>query len=136
MANERYKKNPGKFGPKSVIGVYLRAMNMTQYRDLTYADSDTLSKTKTTPEEEPTETEYEQELLKKLEAGEITQEQYNTLTKTNIVNLSEFGGGTSIIDEDGFISGLKEMVPTEDKPADEPSTPQEQAPRYQIDVNY
>ena len=136
MANERYKKNPGKFGPKSVIGVYLRAMNMTQYRDLTYADSDTLSKTKTTPEEEPTETEYEQELLKKLEAGEITQEQYNTLTKTNIVNLSEFGGGTSIIDEDGFISGLKEMVPTEDKPADEPSAPQEQAPRYQIDVNY
>ena len=136
MANERYKKNPGKFGPKSVIGVYLRAMNMTQYRDLTYADSDTLSKTKTTPEEEPTETEYEQELLKKLEAGEITQEQYNTLTKTNIVNLSEFGGGTSIIDENGFISGLKEMVPTEDKPADEPSTPQEQVPQYQIDVNY
>ena len=43
ITNERYKKNPGKFGPKSVLGTYLRTMNMMQYRDFHYSDSDTFS---------------------------------------------------------------------------------------------
>ena len=37
------KQGPAKFGPGSVIGQYIRSMNMTQYRDYTYKDTDKLN---------------------------------------------------------------------------------------------
>lgn len=118
LTNERYKKNPGKFGPKSVIGLYLRAMNMLQYRDLTYADSDSINnvgKNVTVDED------YEEQLKTRLENGEISQGQYNTLTKTNR-NVQKEG-----YDVNGF------LIPEEES---QPEEPQEQAPQYQIDPNY
>lgn len=137
MTNERYKKNPGKFGPKSVIGVYLRAMNMTQYRDLTFADSDKIGNSETESTPVPIDEEYEEDLLQKLNAGEITQEQYNTLTKTNSQTLNDLGGGTSFVDENGFISSLKNFAPATDEiQIPQLATPQEQTPQYQIDSDY
>ena len=40
--NEIYKKK-GTLTPKSVIGTYLRTMNMAQYRDYHFSDSDKLN---------------------------------------------------------------------------------------------
>lgn len=90
MSNEIYKKNPGKFGPKSVIGRYIRSMNMAQYKDYVYADSDKLNfQDKKALQEQESQEERERreaELLRKLEDGEISQSEYNTLTMTNSDN--------------------------------------------------
>jgi len=86
MTNDRYRKNPATFGPKSVLGIYLRTMNMAQYRDLGYADSDHLienQQVKQLQEDASIDDEYEAELRRKLEAGEISENEYNTRTKTN-----------------------------------------------------
>lgn len=127
MTNDKYKKDPGKFGPKSVIGTYLRTMNMTQYKDLHYEDSDDVNQL---PAERkaidvPTDEEYEQKLLDQLNSGVISETQYNTLTRTNTKTQSN-------IDENGFLIGLEDAKPIEDQP----SEPQEQAPQYQFDSSY
>lgn len=119
LTNERYKKNPGKFGPKSVIGLYLRAMNMLQYRDLTYADSDSINNV---GKDVKVDEDYEKQLKEKLVNGEISQGQYNTLTKTNR-DVQKEG-----YDEKGF------LIPEEEEP--QPEEPQEQTPQYQVDPNY
>lgn len=136
LTNERYKKDPGKFGPKSVIGLYLRTMNMTQYRDLHYEDSDDLNQftnpanTVTDAEQEALDQQYEENLLKQLEEGKISETQYNTLTKTNNKHESE-------VDENGFLIELEKLNipdPTEEETKTEES--QEQAPQYHFDPNY
>lgn len=118
IANDRYLKDPAKFGPKSVIGTYLRTMNMVQYADYTFSDSDHLKKPDPEPvvEEDP---DYEEKLLAQLEAGEISQGQYDTLTHTNAKNMS-----------------YSENIEFVDMNTPEPSTPQEQAPQYQISATY
>ena len=130
LTNERYKKDPGKFGPKSVIGTYLRTMNMTQYRDLHYEESDDLNQFSTpgNNKDTPIDPEYEENLLKQLQEGKITETQYNTLTKTNQKHESD-------IDENGFLIELGniEVAPSDQ---DQPSEPQEQTPQYQFDPNY
>lgn len=87
ICNDVYKKNPGKFGPKSVIGRYLRTMNMAQYQDYTFADSDKLNFQNQKTEQENIDKELqekkEEELRQRLEEGEISQAEYNTLTSTN-----------------------------------------------------
>ena len=119
LTNERYKKNPGKFGPKSVLGLYLRAMNMLQYRDLTYADSDSINNV---GKDVKVDEDYEEQLKAKLANGEISQGQYNTLTKTNR-DIQKEG-----YDEKGF------LIPEEEESQSE--EPQEQTPQYQVDPNY
>ncbi len=80
--NEIYLKNPGKFGPKSVIGTYIRMMNMKQYSNLHYADSDHLKEQEETPQELSAEDEAkEEELKQKFENGEISKAEYDTLSK-------------------------------------------------------
>ena len=135
ITNERYKKNPSKFGPKSVIGLYLRTMNMMQYRDFHYSDSDTLDSgnAATAPiAQAKIDEEYEAKLVQQLENGEITQTQYDTLTKKNAVKYD------ADLDEEGFIKGLKALplntYDQQDQP--EPETPQEQTPQYQFDPTY
>ena len=60
---------------------------MNQYRDLTYADSDKLNFEEQKREESVLSAEErasrEAELLEKLNNGEISQTEYNTLTYTN-----------------------------------------------------
>lgn len=123
ITNERYLKDPAKFGPKSVIGTYLRTMNMVQYADYTFADSDHLRQPESTDdknEETTNDEDYEKQLLEKLQAGEISQGQYDTLTRTNA--------------KDVPYSENIQFVEMED--AAEPSTPQEQTPQYQISATY
>lgn len=90
MSNEIYKKNPGRFGPKSVIGRYIRSMNMAQYKDYTFADSDRINFQDGKQENERlTQEEKEKreaELRERLENGEISESEYKTLTITNADN--------------------------------------------------
>jgi len=90
MTNKQYLKDPAKFGPKSVIGTYIRTMNMQQYREYTFSDSDMLNgkldqqAEDTTPQlSEEEENTYEEQLRARLESGEISQAEYDTLTHTN-----------------------------------------------------
>jgi hypothetical protein len=93
MSNKIYLKDPAKFGPGSVIGQYLRSMNMAQYKEYGYADSDKLNfadkkidqEAAARREQQGINEEYEQGLLDKLESGEISQAEYDTLTRTNVV---------------------------------------------------
>ena len=90
QSNTAYMKDPAKFGPMSVIGTYMRTMNMAQYRDYSYADSDKLNfenlknreEAKARREELGRNEEYEADLKSKLENGEISEAEYNTLSHT------------------------------------------------------
>ena len=136
LTNERYKKDPGKFGPKSVIGTYLRTMNMTQYRDLHYEDSDDLNnftnpnKETKNAEQEALEQQYEENLLKQLQEGQINETQYNTLTKTNKKHESD-------VNEDGFLVELEKLnIPNPIEENTQSEEPQEQTPQYHFDPTY
>ena len=122
MTNKQYLKDPSKFGPKSVIGLYLRLMNMTQYADKTFADSDHLQQKldiNVDPNIDPTEEEnYEAKLKAQLEAGEISQAEYETLTHTNATDQSQ---KLTFVDMD--------YTP-------ESENAEEQAPQYQISATY
>lgn len=91
LSNKIYLKDPAKFGPSSVIGQYLRMMNMAQYADYTYADSDKLNfadkkidrEAAARREQQGIDENFEKELQEKLEREEISQAEYNTLTRTN-----------------------------------------------------
>lgn len=87
--NEIYLKNPAKFGPKSVIGTYIRMMNMQQYKDKRFSDSDHLKKEDSEPKQKTLTEEdklQEEKLKQMLEAGEISEAEYNTISKSNIKN--------------------------------------------------
>lgn len=80
-ANSVYIKDPKSFGPSSVIGRYIRMMNATQYIQYHYRDSDHLN-----AEEKKRHEDFQRRVRekqkhdeKKLEQGEISQAQYNTL---------------------------------------------------------
>lgn len=92
---------------------------MLQYRDLTYADSDSINNV---GKDITVDEDYEEQLKAKLESGEISQGQYNTLTKTNR-DVQKEG-----YDEKGF------LIPEETE--SQPQEPQEQTPQYQVDPNY
>lgn len=94
-------------------------MNMLQYRDLTYADSDSINNV---GKDITVDEDYEKQLKAKLESGEISQGQYNTLTKTNR-DVQKEG-----YDEKGF------LIPEEEE--SQPEESQEQTPQYQVDPNY
>lgn len=83
MCNKIYLKNPAQFGPSSVIGQYLRSMNMSQYKQYTYADSDKLNYEHKKLEEEAAarreaNKDLDAEVQKKYEAGEISDAEYKT----------------------------------------------------------
>lgn len=87
MCNRIYLKNPATFGPMSVMGQYLRSMNMSQYKPYTYADTERLNAEHKKSEEEAqarrlAAKELEQELQKKYEAGEISQAEYETYSSS------------------------------------------------------
>ena len=92
LANKIYLKDPAKFGPSSVIGQYLRSMNMKQWNEYTYADSDKLNfadkkieqEAAARREQQGLDEDYEQDLIEKLDNGEISQAEYDTLTRKNV----------------------------------------------------
>lgn len=95
QANKAYMKNPAKFGPMSVLGTYLRTMRMNQYADCGYEDSDKLNnadyqeakKQMNRLASTEIDEEFEQKLLDKLEAGEISQAQYNTMSRKSVIDM-------------------------------------------------
>ena len=95
MTNETYLRDPAKFGPASVIGKYIRSMNMHQYKDYGFADSDKINN------EHKREREIAQQALSQknlemlkwqLEQGLITQGEYDLRTDSvdNITTLQTF----------------------------------------------
>lgn len=107
--NKAYKKNPGKVGPRSVIGIYLRSMKMTQYRDYTYADSDKLNykDQRDAASTALSETQI-QELQRKLDKGEITQAEFNTLVNSPVGDEPQFITNFSQEKEDKIRAELTE----------------------------
>lgn len=88
QTNKQYQKNPGKFGPASVIGQYIRTMNMAQYADYHYSDSDQINNRERLAAQgiqqaKDIDPNYEENLRKKYEAGEITKAAYETLSFGN-----------------------------------------------------
>lgn len=88
QTNKIYMKDPKKFGPKSVIGTYIRIMNMSQYSEYTFADSDRLNfeNEKNDREAEARRQaagkneEWIEELKHKYETGQISKAEYDTLS--------------------------------------------------------
>lgn len=88
QTNRQFQKNPGKFGPASVIGQYIRTMNMAQYADYHYTDSDQINNRERLAAQgiqqaKDIDPDYEENLRKKYEAGEITKAAYETLSLGN-----------------------------------------------------
>lgn len=94
LANRSYMKNPATFGPMSVIGTYLRTMNMEQYKNLKYADSEKINNEKFQQARKEQQNikgtsydeEFENRLLESLKAGEISQAEYNTMSRKSVLD--------------------------------------------------
>lgn len=94
LANKSYMKNPATFGPMSVIGTYLRTMNMEQYKNLKYADSEKINNEKFQQAKKEQQNikgtsydeEFENRLLESLKAGEISQAEYNTMSRKSVLD--------------------------------------------------
>ena len=82
LANKIYLKNPASFGSSSVIGQYIRMMNMSQYKDYCYADSDKLNFENQKIQQLAAQNSeaLEADLKDRLERGEISQAEYDTLS--------------------------------------------------------
>lgn len=78
--NTQYKKNPGAMGPKSVLGRYLREMKLSQWAKYTYADSDKLNFEHSKKTQGSLNENQIAQLQEKLEKGEISQAEFDTLT--------------------------------------------------------
>lgn len=94
LANKSYIKNPATFGPMSVIGTYLRTMNMQQYKNLKYADSEKINNEKFQQARKEQQNikgtsydeEFENRLLESLKTGEISQAEYNTMSRKSVLD--------------------------------------------------
>lgn len=89
MASAVYKKNPSNFGPKSVIGRYLRAMNMVQFSNYSYADTDMLNAD--VDEQKANFQEKEDNLRQQYEEGKISKAEYYTMSQTKPSSLTMDG---------------------------------------------
>lgn len=85
--NEAFLKDPQKFGSNSVIGGYLRSMNLSQYKPYGFADSDKVNAEYKREQEEifnrklqavAFNEEKEKELKRLLDEGEISTSEYRT----------------------------------------------------------
>lgn len=89
LVNKIYLKNPQKFNGASVIGTYIRMMGMHQYNSYGYADTERIAQEKIDAvrkqreyreQQAKSRGDYEDRLLERLENGEISQAQYETLS--------------------------------------------------------
>lgn len=78
VANEAYMKNPSAFGCKSVLGKYISKFAMFQYRGFGFDDAEAAEiRRYGTPEERK---HYKEQMRAKLDRGNITENQYRTMT--------------------------------------------------------
>lgn len=85
LTNKNYMKNPSKFGPKSVIGMYLRMMNMAQYQKYSFADSDRLNEENAKSKQiaadmREAQEETQRKIREKFDSGLISEAEYQTLS--------------------------------------------------------
>lgn len=114
MANDIYLKNPAKFSNRSVIGKYIRTMNMKQYADYCFADSDKLNMAQEMAKERREATvdkDYVLQLQKELEEGKISKAQYDTLSPETPSSIDQ--------EEEEFIALKEEAVKPIQQGADE-----------------
>lgn len=114
MANDIYLKNPAKFSSRSVIGKYIRTMNMKQYADYCFADSDKLNMAQEMAKERREATvdkDYVLQLQKELEEGKISKAQYDTLSPETPSSLDQ--------EEEEFIALKEEAIKPIQQGADE-----------------
>lgn len=114
MANDIYLKNPAKFSNRSVIGKYIRTMNMKQYADYCFADSDKLNMAQEMAKERREATvdkDYVLQLQKELEEGKISKAQYDTLSPETPSSIEK--------EEEEFIALKEEAIKPIQQGADE-----------------
>ena len=114
MANDIYLKNPAKFSNRSVIGKYIRTMNMKQYADYCFADSDKLNMAQEMAKERREATvdkDYVLQLQKELEEGKISKAQYDTLSPETPSSIDK--------EEEEFIARKEEAIKPIQQGADE-----------------
>lgn len=114
MANDIYLKNPAKFSNRSVIGKYIRTMNMKQYADYCFADSDKLNMAQEMAKERREATvdkDYVLQLQKELEEGKISKAQYDTLSPETPSSIDQ--------EEEEFIALKEEAIKPIQQGADE-----------------
>jgi hypothetical protein len=108
---------------------------MNQYREFGFKDSDKIAENRQESQRQQAKAdidpEYEAELSRKLEAGELSQAEYNTLTKTNVPESEN-----PLVDEKGFLIentyGERDLFLEQAQEL----TSQNQTPQYQIDSTY
>lgn len=108
--NKEYKKDPGKFGPKSILGRYLRETKLQQWKNYTFADTDKLNFERQKQKEYAAKSvspELIQELQEKLEKGEISQAEFNTITHVEESG-PQFATNISQAAEDKIVEQLSE----------------------------
>lgn len=117
-ANKIYLKDPNNYNAKTVLGRYLRTMNIKQYKGLSFDDTDRCNdkfyggdvqwiadRAETVEIDE----DYEEKLKRQLSSGEISEAQYSTLTMTNIKDLVEQRQDRVV--EVAPIPNVREIVP-------------------------
>lgn len=89
IANQEFIKNPKNFGPKTVIGKYMRTMRTQQYANKFWADSDELTQIEGNKESTAKqESAYAKKAYERLEKGEITPEEYAAMTSISIDDIT------------------------------------------------
>lgn len=119
-ANKLFKRDPGAFGPQSVIGPYLRDMRLAQYKEFGYKDSDRLNadynqaQLELAQRRERAKKEKEEQarkLREKAEQGEITEAEFRTrmpVTEPDEEEIQELKFPTTIDDTEQRI--LQELT--------------------------
>lgn len=120
LGNKILAKQGPKFGPGSVIGQYIRTMNMTQYNKYTYKDTDKLNYeaekkqaiAKFTQEATAADIQREEHLLRRYEEGEISKAEYDTLSvngapKDKVYRIGNSSDGFKL-DEDEILKELSQ----------------------------
>lgn len=103
LTNREYLKNPARFNSKSVLGLYMRTMNMFQWAKYGYADSDMLNNQQAEElarrKQIVQENNNDEELQRKYEAGEISEAEYRTM-RTTVINKKMMDEAEAIISRD------------------------------------
>lgn len=88
IANEEFIKNPKNFGPKTVLGRYLRRMRTNQFKGYRWADTEKLrDEYGSVEKQEKQEQKYVQKAMELLQDGQITPSDYAEMTNTKFADM-------------------------------------------------
>lgn len=80
-----FAKDPYKMNGTTVLGKYLAKMRLVQFKNKTWADGEKIAaeRAKKKREEEEAQREFDEDMKRRFEKGEITESQYKTLVDTS-----------------------------------------------------